>query len=68
MDIIDHYDTTNKKFDNIEEVNLDRVKELSKQVEESKYNINKVEEKQKERDSVLHLLNLRLGGRPGQAR
>ena len=35
-------------------------------MEESKY--NKVEEKQKERDSVLHLLNLRLGGRPGQAR
>ena len=37
-------------------------------MEETKYNINKVEEKQKERDSVLHLLNLRLGGRPGQAR
>ena len=37
-------------------------------MEESKYNMNKVEEKQKERDSVLHLLNLRLGGRPGQAR
>ena len=36
--------------------------------ESNKYNINKVEEKQKERDSVLHLLNLRLGGRPGQAR
>ena len=34
VDIIDHYDTTNKKFDNIEEVNLERVKELSKQVEE----------------------------------
>jgi len=26
----------------------------------------KVEERQKERDSVLQLLNLRLGGRPGQ--
>ena len=28
----------------------------------------KVEERQKERDSVLQLLNLRLGGRPGQGR
>ena len=36
VDIIDHYDNTNKKFDNIEEVNGDRVKELTKQVEERK--------------------------------
>ena len=36
VDIIDHYDTTNKKFDNIEQVNTDRVKELSKQVDERK--------------------------------
>jgi hypothetical protein len=36
VDIIDHYDSTNKKFDSIEQVNCDRVKELSKQVEERK--------------------------------
>ena len=36
VDIIDHYETTNKKFDGIEDVNLQRVSEMSKQVEERK--------------------------------
>ena len=57
VDIIDHYDTTNKKFDNIEEVNLERVKELSKQVEERK-DANrvlrgKIEELQKKQKSIM---------------
>ena len=57
VDIIDHYDTTNKKFDNIEEVNLDRVKELSKQVEERKEGNRvlraKIEELQKKQKSIM---------------
>ena len=57
MDIIDHYDTTNKKFDNIEEVNLDRVRELSKQVEERKEGNRvlrgKIEELQKKQKSIM---------------